>query len=149
TASLLVRGLPGSAVFRIIYVIPWICAPLVIGIVWRWILAPSDGLLNSLTGHRVEWLTTGGLALPSVAAVVVWTNVGYITLFFMAGLLNIPDHVVDAARLDGAGAPTIFWRVKLPLLRPTMFFVLVTSVISVFQLFDQVYALTGGGPYEV
>ncbi|MFF1876541.1 carbohydrate ABC transporter permease [Leifsonia sp. NPDC058230] len=145
-ASFLTRGLPGSIVLRTIYVLPWISAPLALGVVWKWILAPTDGALNTILGVRIEWLTNPALALPAVCAVVIWTNVGYVTLFFMAGLLNIPPHLVEAARLDGAGPVAVFWRIKLPLLRPTMFFVLVTSVISTFQIFDQVYALTGGGP---
>lgn len=145
-ATLLTRGLPGSAWFRTIYVLPWICAPLALGVVWKWILAPTDGALNTLLGQRIEWLSDPALALPSVAAVVIWTNVGYVTLFFMAGLLTIPEQVLEAARLDGAGAAATFWRIKIPLLRPTMFFVLVTTVISAFQTFDQVYALTQGGP---
>ncbi|AWB87549.1 carbohydrate ABC transporter permease [Mycetocola zhujimingii] len=148
-ALLLTRGLRGSLVFRTIYILPWVCAPLALGIVWRWILAPTDGLLNDLIGTRIEWLSDPALALPSVAAVVIWSNVGYITLFFMAGLLNIPTQILDAARMDGAGPVATFFRIKLPLLRPTTFFVLVTSVISVFQLFDQIYALTGGGPFVV
>jgi multiple sugar transport system permease protein len=145
-ASLLTRGLPGSALLRTIYVLPWICAPLALGIVWKWIFAPTGGALTAILGVRIEWLTDPVLALPAAAAVVIWTNVGYVTLFFMAGLLAIPQHVVEAARIDGAGPVALFWRIKLPLLRPTMFFVLVTSVIAVFQLFDQIYALTGGGP---
>jgi len=145
-ASLLTRGLPGSAVLRTIYALPWICAPLALGVVWKWIFAPTGGALNALLGARVEWLTDPVLALPAAAAVVIWTNVGYVTLFFLAGLLNIPTHIVEAARIDGAGPLALFWRIKLPLLRPTMFFVLVTSVIATFQLFDQIYALTGGGP---
>jgi len=145
-ATLLTRGLPGSAWFRTIYVLPWIAAPLALGVVWKWILAPTDGALNTLIGQRIEWLSDPSLALPSVAAVVIWTNVGYVTLFFMAGLLNIPDQVLEAARIDGAGGMSLFWQIKLPLLRPTMFFVLVTTVISAFQVFDQVYALTQGGP---
>ncbi|TDQ01834.1 carbohydrate ABC transporter membrane protein 1 (CUT1 family) [Leifsonia sp. 115AMFTsu3.1] len=145
-ASLLTRGLPGSAVLRTIYALPWICAPLALGVVWKWIFAPTGGALNALLGVRVEWLTDPVLALPAAAAVVIWTNVGYVTLFFLAGLVNIPNHIVEAARIDGAGPVALFWRIKLPLLRPTMFFVLVTSVIATFQLFDQIYALTGGGP---
>ncbi|KQX62885.1 carbohydrate ABC transporter permease [Angustibacter sp. Root456] len=149
-ASLLTRGLPGSPAFRVIYVLPWICAPLVLGVVWRWILAPTDGALNALIGHRVEWLADPALALPSVAAVTVWTQVGYVTLFFAAGLQNIPAHLIEAARIDGAGPWQTFWRIKLPLLRPTMFFVLVTGVISSFQVFDSIYALTPqGGPEGV
>ena len=145
-ASFLTRGLPGSIVLRTIYVLPWISAPLALGVVWKWILAPTGGALNTLLGVRIDWLTNPALALPAVCAVVIWTNVGYVTLFFMAGLLNIPPHLIEAARLDGAGPTAVFWHIKLPLLRPTMFFVLVTSVISTFQIFDQVYALTGGGP---
>ncbi|MGO4595820.1 carbohydrate ABC transporter permease [Leifsonia sp. 2TAF2] len=145
-ASLLTRELPGSAVLRTVYALPWICAPLALGVVWKWIFAPTGGALNAILGVRVEWLTDPVLALPAAAAVVIWTNVGYVTLFFMAGLLSIPQQVVEAARIDGAGPVALFWRIKLPLLRPTMFFVLVTSVIATFQLFDQIYALTGGGP---
>ncbi|WP_232662223.1 carbohydrate ABC transporter permease [Pseudonocardia sp. TRM90224] len=149
-ALLLNRGLRGSTFFRVLYVLPWICAPLVIGVVWRWILAPTDGALNALLGRRVEWLADPALALPSVAAVSVWTQVGYVALFFVAGLRAIPPSVHEAAVLDGAGPWQTFRRITLPLLRPTLFFVLVTGVISAFQTFDSVYALTPkGGPQGV
>lgn len=149
-ALLLDRGLPGTTVFRVVFVLPWICAPLVLGVVWRWILSPTDGALNALLGIRVEWLADPALALPSVAAVTAWTQVGYVALFFMAGLRAIPDTIVEAARLDGASAWQLLWRIRLPLLRPTLFLVLVTGVISSFQVFDSVYALTpNGGPQGV
>ncbi|MBN9798578.1 MULTISPECIES: carbohydrate ABC transporter permease [Pseudonocardia] len=149
-ALLLDRGLPGTTVFRVVFVLPWICAPLVLGVVWRWILSPTDGALNALLGIRVEWLADPALALPSVAAVTAWTQVGYVALFFLAGLRAIPDTIVEAARLDGASAWQLLWRIRLPLLRPTLFFVLVTGVISSFQVFDSVYALTpNGGPQGV
>jgi len=145
-AVLLARGLPGSAVFRTVYVLPWICAPLAIAVLWRWILSPTDGAVSTVLGHRIEWLTDPGLALPVTSAVVVWTNVGYVALFFLAGILAIPTQVLSAARIDGANGWQRFWRVTLPMLRPTMFFVLVTGVVSAAQVFDTVYALTGGGP---
>ena len=145
-ASMLARQLPGSVFFRTLYVLPWVCAPIAIAVLWRWLLAPTDGAVNTLLGHRVEWLTDPGLALPVVSAVTVWTNVGYVTLFFLAGILAIPDEIHRAARLDGANAWQRFWRITLPLLRPTLFFVLVTGIISAAQVFDTVYALTGGGP---
>lgn len=145
-ASLLARRLPGSAFFRTVYVLPWICAPIAIAVLWRWLLAPTDGAVNTLLGRRVEWLTDPGLALPVVSAVTVWTNVGYVTLFFLAGMLAIPEDIHNAARLDGATAWQRFVKVTLPLLRPTFFFVLVTGIISAAQVFDTVYALTGGGP---
>jgi multiple sugar transport system permease protein len=145
-AALLARGLPGSGVFRTLYVLPWICAPLAIAVLWRWILAPTDGAVSTVMGHRIEWLTDPGLALPVVSAVVVWSNVGYVALFFVAGILAIPPEIYAAARTDGATAWQRFWRITLPMLRPTMFFVLVTGIVSAAQVFDTVYALTGGGP---
>ncbi len=145
-ALLLNRRLPGSTWFRAVFVLPWITAPLALGVVWRWLFDPSDGAINALIGHRVEWLTSPVLALPAVAAVTVWTNVGYVSLFFLAGLSSIPDQYYEAARIDGASGWRTFWRVTLPLLRPTTFFVLTTQVISSFQVFDTVYAMTQGGP---
>jgi multiple sugar transport system permease protein len=115
-------------------------------VLWRWILAPTDGAVSTISGHRIEWLTDPGLALPVVSAVIVWTNVGYVALFFLAGILAIPAEIYSAARTDGATALQRFWRITLPMLRPTMFFVLVTGVVSAAQVFDTVYALTGGGP---
>lgn len=145
-ASMLARGLPGGGAFRTLYVLPWICAPLAIGVLWRWILAPTDGAISTLLGRGIEWLTDPGLALPVVSAVTVWTNVGYVTLFFLAGILAIPADIHNAALTDGATAWQRFRRITLPMLRPTLFFVLVTGVVSAAQVFDTVYALTGGGP---
>ena len=145
-ASMLARRLRGTGLFRTLYVLPWICAPLAIAVLWRWILAPTDGAVNTALGRRVEWLSDPGLALPVVSAVVVWTNVGYVALLFLAGLLAIPNDVHAAASTDGADAWQRFWRITLPMLRPTLFFVLVTGIVSAAQVFDTVYALTGGGP---
>jgi multiple sugar transport system permease protein len=145
-ALMLARNLPGSGFSRTLYVVPWVCAPLAIGVLWRWMLAPTDGAVNTLLGRRVEWLTDPGLALPIVSAVTVWTNVGYVALFFLAGILAIPHEIHNAARIDGATSMQRFWLITLPMLRPTTFFVLVTGIVSAAQVFDTVYALTNGGP---
>lgn len=145
-ATQLVRALPGSAVVRVIVVIPWVCAPLALGVVWKWIFQPSTGALNQILGVRIEWLTDPGLALPAVAFVAVWQNVGYISLFFQAGLSKIPTSIYEAARLDGANSWQTLRHMTVPLLRPTTFFLAVTQVVASFQVFDMVYALTGGGP---
>jgi multiple sugar transport system permease protein len=145
-AAMLARGLPGTGAFRTLYVLPWICSPLAIAVLWRWILAPTDGAVGTVLGQRIEWLTDPDLALPMVSAVTVWTNVGYVTLFFLAGILAIPVDVQNAARTDGATAWQRFRHITLPMLRPTLFFVLVTGIVSAAQVFDTVYALTGGGP---
>ncbi|OIV38511.1 sugar ABC transporter permease [Mangrovactinospora gilvigrisea] len=145
-ALLLNRRLPGSAFFRALYIVPWICAPLALGVVWKWMFDPTDGVLNAIIGHRITWLSSENLALPSVAAVSVWSQVGYVSLFFLAGLSAVPGHLYEAARIDGASAVRTFWHITLPLLRPTTFFILVTGIISSFQVFDTVYAMTSGGP---
>lgn len=145
-ASMLARQLRGTGLFRTVFVLPWICAPLAIAVLWRWILAPTDGVVSTILGHSITWLSDPSFALPLVSAVVVWTNVGYVSLSFLAGLLAIPDEVHAAARTDGADAWQRFWRITVPMLRPTTFFVLVTGIVSTAQVFDMVYALTDGGP---
>ena len=145
-AMALNRRLPGSGALRVIYVLPWVCAPLTLGVVWRWVFDPTNGALNAILGRRVEWLTDLSLAMPSVAFVQVWSTIGYVSLFFLAGLQQIPHPIYEASRLDGAGPVRTLWSITLPLLRPTMFFVSVTSVIGSFQVFDLIYGLTRGGP---
>lgn len=143
-AALLARR--GATGLRVMYALPWMCAPVAVGVVWQWMFAPTGGALNAALDRRIEWLSDPALALPSVAAVSVWANFGYVALFFVAGIRAIPCEILDAGALDGAtGWRRIRWLV-LPLLRPTMFFVLVTGVLTAFQTFDTVYALTKGGP---
>lgn len=140
------RKLPGSRVLQVVYVIPWVSAPLVLGLVWRWMFDPSFGMVNEILGRRVEWLTDMDLALVAVAFVYVWSGVGYVSLFFLAGLQAIPVQLYEAAKIDGAHALARLTNITLPLLRPTTFFVLVTSTISSFQVFDLIYGMTQGGP---
>ncbi|HZK05085.1 MAG TPA: sugar ABC transporter permease [Actinomycetaceae bacterium] len=137
------RHLPGRALLRVIYVLPWVCAPLALGVVWRWLFDPSTGLINAIIGRRIEWMSDVNLALPAVAFVYVWSKIGYISLFFLAGLQNIPQAVYEAAKIDGAGLFTMLLRITMPLLRPTSFFILVTEIVASFQVFDLVYGLTG------
>ncbi|MFF2553651.1 carbohydrate ABC transporter permease [Nocardia sp. NPDC058058] len=145
-AALLAGRRRGGTVLRVVYALPWMCAPVAVGVVWQWIFAPTGGALSAVLGRRVEWLSSPVLALPCVAAVLVWMNVGYVALFFVAGIRAIPGEILDAGTLDGAtGWRRTRWLV-LPLLRPTMFFVLATGVLTAFQTFDAVYALTRGGP---
>ena len=145
-AVLLTKGVRGTILFRTLIVIPWISAPLALGVVWKWILAPTGGLLSAIVGYRLEILVSPVWALPAVAFVVLWNNVGYTSLFFIAGIMAVPPEILEAAEIDGAGPLRTFWSITLPLLRPTLFFVTVTTVIAAFNVFDQVYALTGGGP---
>lgn len=149
-ALLLNTRLRGVRVLRAFFVIPWMATPVVMGVVWQWIFDTQNGALDSFLGlfgvDPVNWLGSSALALPSTAAVGVWSGVGYTMLFFLAGLQGIPESLYEAAELDGAGKVQQFFAITLPLLRPTMFFVLVTSVIGSFQVFDTVYSMTKGGP---
>jgi len=144
------KRLPGIGTFRTLFAVPWMATPVAMGIVWQWIFDPQYGALNNFLAlfgvHELTWLTSQQLALPAIAIVSIWGNVGYTMLFFLAGLQGIPEYLYEAAYMDGANPVQTFFRVTLPLLNPTMFFVLVTNLISSFQLFDTVYAMTKGGP---
>ncbi|WP_218136357.1 carbohydrate ABC transporter permease [Nonomuraea jiangxiensis] len=144
------RRVKGVRIYRSLFVVPWMATPIALGLIWNWIFDPRDGALNSalaligITGP--DWLSDPAWALPAVALVSVWQQTGYNMLFFLAGLQGIPRELHDAAATDGATTAQRFWRVTLPLLNPTMFFVTVTNLIGAFQVFDTVYAMTDGGP---
>jgi ABC-type sugar transport system permease subunit len=149
-AMLLNRKLPGVGLFRVLYAVPWMATPIALGIVWQWIFDPSYGALNNFLAifgiHNIQWLSSQQLALPSIAGVTIWQSVGYSMLFLLAGLQGIPEYLYESAEIDGASPISTFFTITLPLLNPTLFFVLVTEVINSFQIFDIVYAMTKGGP---
>src|SRR5699024_2571672 len=117
-----------------------------LGVVWKWIFQPSVGALNQILGVRIEWLTDPSLALPAVAFVAIWQNVGYISLFFQAGLTRLAGSIDAAARSDGAGPGQLLAHMARPLLRPAASVLAVTQLVASFQVFDMVFALTGRGP---
>jgi arabinosaccharide transport system permease protein len=139
-----------STVFRTLIFLPALTSLVVAGTVFRLILA-EDGFLNlflsSLTGIQpLRWLETADLALPSLILVATWRWTGINILYFNSGLVNIPRELYEAAAIDGAGPFQMFWRVTLPLLRPTTLFVLVISIIGGYQVFVEPFILyTGGG----
>ncbi|GAA2315114.1 sugar ABC transporter permease [Nonomuraea roseoviolacea subsp. roseoviolacea] len=149
-ALMLDRRIKGVRILRSLFVIPWMATPIVMGLVWDWIFDPRDGALNraldliGVTGP--DWLSDPAWALPAVALVNVWQHTGYTMLFFLAGLQGIPKELYDAASTDGATPAQRFWKITLPLLNPTMFFVTVTNLIGAFQVFDTIFVMTDGGP---
>jgi multiple sugar transport system permease protein len=149
-ALLLNQKIPGRGVFRTLFVVPWMATPVAMGIVWQWIFDPQSGSLNTFLSffHIVgpAWLSSPTLALPAIAAVNIWQYTGYNMLFFLAGLQGIPPDFYEASSLDGAGPIQNFFAITLPLLSPTLFFVLVTDIIGSAQVFDTVYVMTQGGP---
>ena len=150
-ALLVNTGLRGATIFRAAYFLPVISSMIAVALVWSWIFNPQYGLLNFLLrvlfGVRgPAWLEDTGWALPAMVIVTVWKGLGYSMVIFLAGLQNIPQELYNAATIDGAGAWRRFRHVTLPLLSPTTFFVLVITVINAFQVFEQTYVLTKGGP---
>jgi raffinose/stachyose/melibiose transport system permease protein len=138
-------------VLRVFLFAPAVITPIVTAYLWRNLLGP-DGAVNSLLGAvglggwRQDWLGDPQLALWSVVAVIVWQFAGYSMVIFLAGLQSISREIYEAADIDGAGPVRRFWSVTRPLLAPAFTVNLMLSIIGGIKLFDQVYALTGGGP---
>ena len=144
------RKMRGAKVFRVLFVLPWMAMPVALGIIWTWAFDPRHGAVNhllSLVGVvGPNWLTSTTWAMPVIASVNIWQYTGYTMLFLLAGLQAIPEQIYEAAAVDGVNAVQRFFKITLPLLRPSMFFVLITNVIGSFQLFDTVFVMTQGGP---
>ncbi|QOR70595.1 sugar ABC transporter permease [Ruania alkalisoli] len=150
-ALLLNQGLKGQGFFRTAVFMPHITATVAVAVVWLWIYNPdSTGLLNKAIEifgiGPVSWLGYPDLALGSVIVMLIWQGIGIKMLIYLAALQGLPLDLDEAARIDGANVVQRFLHIKVPLLRPATFFVLVTSIIQSFQVFDQIFILTSGGP---
>jgi ABC-type sugar transport system permease subunit len=95
---------------------------------------------------QIAWLGDARFVIPAIVLMSVWKGLGYGMIIYLAGLQGIPTQFYEAAKIDGAGKWQMFWRITMPLLSPTHFFILVTGIIGSFQVFDSVYLMTGGGP---
>jgi multiple sugar transport system permease protein len=154
-ALLLNAGLRGMGIYRTTYYLPVVTSMVAVAMVWMWIYDPSYGLLNyllaKLSGGRLApqtWLANPGQAMAAIVAMSVWKGLGYNMVIYLAGLQGIPEHLYEAATIDGASAWQRFWRITWPLLKPTTAFILVVSVIGASQVFAQVYVMTNGGPND-
>ena len=138
------------AFWRAAFFMPYVTAPVAIAIVWRNILDGNWGMLNGLLDRfglpQQPFLDSLDQAMPSVIGVAIWHGVGYYMIIFLAGLQSIPHDLYEAAKLDGAGSWRLFWSITLPLLRPTLLFVVVVNTLGSLQVFDLPFVLTDGGP---
>ncbi|MDJ0755003.1 MAG: sugar ABC transporter permease [Ardenticatenaceae bacterium] len=141
TRSIIVRG---------IILLPWLMPNVVVGLLWLWMLDPRLGIVNvgleTLGLDSIPFLGNPDYAIASIAGINVWRHVGYTALLVFAGLQTIPKSIYEAASIDGANDWQTFWGITLPMLRPVLAFVLVTSVIGSFQIFDTIAITTQGGP---
>jgi multiple sugar transport system permease protein len=139
-----------STLMRGILILPWLIPSVVVALLWQWILDPSSGIINEFLKavgvHRQPFLGSPDQSIQSIAGINIWRHVGYYTILIFAGLKTIPQTLYEAAAIDGAGEFTKFRKITLPLLRPVLVVVLVTSIIGSFQVFDTVAVTTRGGP---
>ncbi len=152
-AVLLNQRLRANGFYRAAFFYPTVIPMVAAAMLWLFLFNPGIGLINYygtryLGLPRLEWLFDPDWAMPAIIIMSVWKHLGYDMLIFLAGLQNIPDHLYEAARIEGAGPWARFRHVTFPLLTPTTFFVTIVSVISSFQVFDQVYIMTQGGPAD-
>lgn len=150
-ALLLNLKIPGMNAFRTIFFIPAVISGVAVSLMWIWFLNPDTGVVNTLLSYfgirGPLWFWDLHWALPSVAIMSIW-KVGGAAIIYLAGLQNIPAHLYEAAKIDGAGKWKSFWRITLPLLTPTLFFQLIIELIDAFKIFTEAYVITKGGPLK-
>ena len=149
TALILNREIVARGFWRAVFFFPVLLSPVVVGLIWKWILQ-RQGLLNFIIfefgAEPHNWLTDRFWAFAATITVSVWAHMGFYTLILLAGLQAIPRDLYEAAEMDGTRPTRLFWRITLPLLMPNLLVVLVLALIRAVQIFDEAYVLTGGGP---
>lgn len=152
-ALLVNQQLRGMAIFRTLYYIPSIASGIALSMLWIYVYLPQTGMVNTVLGwlgidNTTDFLQNSQWAMLALAVMAALNGVGPKMILFLAGLMNIPVELYEAAQLDGATKTRTFWRITLPMLAPTTFFVLVTSTIAAMQVFTPVYLMTRGGPED-
>lgn len=147
-AAVLNNKIRGSEFFKTAYFLPFITPMIVIAIAWEWIFDPNNGLLNYVLRAHINWLYDTKTAMIALIMVSAWKLAGYNMVIFLSGFSAINPNLYEASKIDGANAVQTFFRITLPMLSPTIFFVLVITTISSFQVFDLIYLMTQGGPMD-
>lgn len=146
-AVLLNSNIKGKHLYRTIYFLPMVAAPAAVTMVWKWLYNTDFGLINHFLSQlgigKVDWIEDPNVALYSIAAIGIWSTVGYSMILILAGLQEIPKDYYEAATIDGASPIKQFFFITLPMLSPTLFFVVVTSIIQAMQVFDAIYMMVG------
>ena len=144
-AVMLNSKMRGRSTYRAIYFLPMVVAPAAVAMVWKWLFNSEFGLLNHILNSiglkSVHWLSDPNIAIYSIAVVGIWGVIGYNMVLFLAGLQEIPRDYYEAAEIDGANAFQQFFKITIPLISPTMFFVVVTRVIASLQVFDSIFMM--------
>ena len=148
--TLLNQRLPGWQFFRGVYFLPVVVPMVVLAIVWRWMLGTNTGVANYALGQfgvaPVPWLSSQFWAMPAIALMKVWADVGFYAVIFLAALQGMPAELVDAARVDGATDRQVFWQITVPMLNPVLVFCIVMGTLWAMQVFAEPLLMTEGGP---
>ena len=147
-ACILNSKIRGSEFYKTAYFLPFITPMIVLGVVWEWIFDPNIGLLNHILHLHINWLYDTHFAMPALIIVSVWKLIGYNMVIFLSSLSGISQSMFEAAKIDGATPFQTFKNVTIPLLSPSIFFVVIITAISSFQVFDLIYLMTQGGPLD-
>lgn len=147
-ASMINSKIKLSELFKTLYFLPFITPAVVVAIVWSWIFDPNIGLVNSILQTNFKWLFDTKLAMPVIIFITVWKLIGYNVILFLTGFSTIPQNIYESAKIDGADEKETFFKITLPLLKPTTYFVTIVTAISSFQVFDLIYVMTAGGPKD-
>lgn len=135
-----------KSLFRTLYYLPTITPMVAVAFVWKFMYDPQFGLINELLGTKINWLFDSHYALAAIILLTIWKDFGYAVVILLGGMYSLPTDSYEAAEIDGANAWQKFWRMTLPLLKPTLLFIVITSLISYFQTYIPVMVLTQGGP---
>jgi len=149
-ALVLNQKIKGVTWYRSVYFAPVVTPMVAVALVWSWLYNPDFGAINTVLNYvgieGPKWLADTTWAMPSIIIMSIWKSLGFNMVIFLAGLQDIPEQLYEVAGLDGANRWHKFRNITLPMLSPTIFFVMIISVISSFQVFSQIYIMTGGGP---
>ncbi len=140
-AVLLNRKMHGRSVYRTIYFLPMVCAPAAVAMVWKWMLNQNYGLINHLFGTNINWITDPNIAWLSMVIVGTWSGIGNNMILLLGGLQDIPKDYYEAAAIDGSTGIHSFFHITIPLLSPTLFFIIQTGIIGALQMFDLPFML--------
>ena len=143
-AVLLNAKIKGKTAFRAIFFLPMVVAPAAVAMVWKWIFNAEYGILNQVLGANIRWLTDPKIVLVTCAIVSIWSSIGYDAVLLLSGIQNISQSLYEAAELDGCTPNQMFWKITIPLIRPILVYVMITSMIGGLQMFDVPQILTNG-----
>lgn len=135
-----------KSTFQGLFYLPTITPLVAVSFVWMWMFDPQFGLINKVFNLDINWLKDTQYALPAIIIMTIWKDFGYAAVLFLGGLMGLPQDVFEAAEIDGASSWQTFWKITLPLLKPTTLFVVITSLITYLQAYIQILIMTDGGP---